>query len=127
MNQLALIAKTQSLIAAGDIVGAESALVELADAEGDGALMVVLGAPEVAALIPVIPGSAASFMISRAFRPIAARAQLGLERLLDDLERQPSLPLGSGQSAPPSSRLAREVGQVVRDITTEVRKALEEK
>jgi len=42
MNTLALIARTQSLIAAGDIVGAESALVELADAEGDGALMVVL-------------------------------------------------------------------------------------
>ena len=42
MNQLALVAKTQSLIAAGDIVGAESALVELADAEGDAALMVVL-------------------------------------------------------------------------------------
>ena len=42
MSQLALIAKTQSLIAAGDIVGAEAALVELADAEGDGALMVVL-------------------------------------------------------------------------------------
>ncbi|RZI84291.1 MAG: hypothetical protein EOP38_09595 [Rubrivivax sp.] len=43
MNQhLALIEKTQSLIAAGDIVGAESALVELADTEGDGALMVVL-------------------------------------------------------------------------------------
>jgi hypothetical protein len=42
MNHLALIAKTQSLIAAGDIVGAEAALVELADAEGDGALLVVL-------------------------------------------------------------------------------------
>ena len=42
MNHLALIAKTQSLIAAGDIVGAESALVELADTEGDCALMVVL-------------------------------------------------------------------------------------
>ena len=42
MNHLALIAKTQSLIAAGDIVGAESALVALADAEGDSALMVVL-------------------------------------------------------------------------------------
>jgi len=42
MNQLALIAKTQSLIAAGDIVAAEAALVELADTEGDGALMVVL-------------------------------------------------------------------------------------
>ena len=43
MNKhLALIAQTQSLIASGDIVGAESALVELADAEGDQALMVVL-------------------------------------------------------------------------------------
>ena len=42
MNHVALIEKTQQLIAAGDIVGAESALVELADAQGDGALMVVL-------------------------------------------------------------------------------------
>jgi hypothetical protein len=42
MDQLALIAKTQSLIAAGDIVGAERALVELADTEGDRALLVVL-------------------------------------------------------------------------------------
>jgi hypothetical protein len=42
MHHLALIEKTQALIAAGDIVGAESALVELADAEGDGALMEVL-------------------------------------------------------------------------------------
>jgi hypothetical protein len=41
-KHLALITKTQSLIAAGDIVGAEHALVELADAEGDQALMVVL-------------------------------------------------------------------------------------
>ena len=42
MNQLALIQKTQSLIAAGDIVGAESALVALADAEGDSELSLVL-------------------------------------------------------------------------------------
>lgn len=42
MNHLALITKTRSLIAAGDIVGAESALTELADTEGDRALMVVL-------------------------------------------------------------------------------------
>ena len=41
-NNLALITKTQSLIAAGDIVGAEGALVALADVEGDAALMVVL-------------------------------------------------------------------------------------
>lgn len=39
---LALIGKTHSLIAAGDISGAESALAELADTEGDNALMVVL-------------------------------------------------------------------------------------
>ena len=44
MNHLELIEKTTSLIAAGDIVGAESALAELADEEGDGALMVVLDA-----------------------------------------------------------------------------------
>ena len=42
MNQLALIEKTQALIASGDIVGAESVLTELADTEGDNALMVVL-------------------------------------------------------------------------------------
>ncbi len=42
MSQLAIIAKTQSLIAAGDIVGAEATLVELADTDGDHALMVVL-------------------------------------------------------------------------------------
>lgn len=42
MKHLALIEKTRSLIAAGDVVGAESALVQLADTEGDGALMLVL-------------------------------------------------------------------------------------
>ncbi|MGQ0596597.1 MAG: hypothetical protein ACT4O7_04955, partial [Aquabacterium sp.] len=42
MNEIALIQQTQSLIAAGDIVGAEAILVDLADREGDGALMVVL-------------------------------------------------------------------------------------
>ncbi|WP_290872441.1 hypothetical protein [Aquabacterium sp.] len=42
MSRLAIIEKTQSLIASGDIVGAESALVELADKEGDGALVEVL-------------------------------------------------------------------------------------
>lgn len=42
MNEIALIQQTQSLIAAGDIVGAEAILVDLADKEGDKALMVVL-------------------------------------------------------------------------------------
>jgi hypothetical protein len=42
MNAIALIEKTRSLIAAGDIAAAEAALADLADTEGDGALMVVL-------------------------------------------------------------------------------------
>jgi hypothetical protein len=42
MNHLALIEQTRSLIAAGDITGAEAALTELADTDGDGALVVVL-------------------------------------------------------------------------------------
>ena len=42
MNHLALIEKTQSLIAAGDISGAEAALVGLADTQGDNALVEVL-------------------------------------------------------------------------------------
>ena len=41
-NHLALITQTQSLIASGDIVGAEYALAELADTEGDHALMEVI-------------------------------------------------------------------------------------
>ena len=42
MNHLALIEKARSLIAAGDIAGAESALTALADSDGDGALVLVL-------------------------------------------------------------------------------------
>ena len=42
MNHVALIEKTRSLIAAGDINAAEAALSELADSDGDGALVVVL-------------------------------------------------------------------------------------
>ncbi len=42
MHHLALIEQTRALIAAGDIVGAEHALVALADRDGDGALMEVL-------------------------------------------------------------------------------------
>ena len=41
-KHLALITKTTALIEAGDIVGADAALTELADAEGDGALLLVL-------------------------------------------------------------------------------------
>jgi len=42
MNALALIEQTQALIAAGDIAAAEAALVEVADTQGDHALMEVV-------------------------------------------------------------------------------------
>ena len=54
MNQLALIEKTRALIASGDISGAESALGELADEEGDGALMVVLDQLEAKDILAVM-------------------------------------------------------------------------
>ena len=53
-QHLALIARTTSLIAAGDIVGAESALAELADTEGDGALVEVLGQLEPKDVLAVV-------------------------------------------------------------------------
>ena len=53
-QHLAVIARTTSLIAAGDIVGAESALAELADSEGDGALVEVLAQLEPKDVLAVV-------------------------------------------------------------------------
>lgn len=91
------------------------------------ALMIVLAAPPLAALIPILPLGGGGWLIAKQFRPIAMRAQLGLELALDELERRPAIGSGTRQGQPETGRIAREVGQVVRDITTEVRKALEEK
>lgn len=82
-------------------------------------------AAELLAMIPAAAGLGTGALTARSFRPISARAQLGLERMLDDLERRPAL--GAGSPPPRSQQIAREVGQVVKDITREVRKALEEK
>jgi hypothetical protein len=82
-------------------------------------------AAELLAMIPAVAGLGTGALTARSFRPISARAQLGLERMLDDLERRPALAAGS--PPPRSQQIAREVGQVVKDITREVRKALEEK
>lgn len=82
-------------------------------------------AAELLAMLPAAAGIGTGALTARAFKPISARSQLGLERALDELERRPALP---GGTAPPrSQQIAREVGQVVKDITREVRKALEEK
>lgn len=91
------------------------------------AIMGILGAPEFSLLLPVVPMGGAGWLVARLFRPIAERARLGLERALDDLERRPPLPPGSAlPPSPDTSRFAKDVGRVVRDITTEVRKAFDQ-
>ena len=89
MSNLALIAKTQSLIAAGDIIGAESALVELADTEGDRALMVVLEqlpAKDILAVIREYDNSRESVVNLLVTPEIFARAVV-IEKQYKDLTR----------------------------------------
>ena len=88
-KHLALIEKTQSLIAAGDIVGAESALVGLADAEGDGALMVVLEqlpAKDVLAVIREYDNSRES-VVGLLVTPAQFARAVVIEKLYKDLTR----------------------------------------
>ncbi len=89
MNHLALIEKTQSLIAAGDIVGAEHALVELADAEGDQALMVVLDllpAKDILAVIREYDNSKES-VINLLISPAQFARAVVIEKQYKDLSR----------------------------------------
>jgi hypothetical protein len=89
-----------------------------------GGVLVLIGAPLLVGLVPIVPMAVGGWFVARSFRGHAQRAQLGLERALDELERRPALP-GERQALPQGS-VARGVGQVVRDITQEVRKALKE-
>lgn len=89
MNHLALIEKTQSLIAAGDISGAEAALVELADAEGDGALVEVLAqlpAKDVLAVIREYDSSKDS-IINLMLTPAQFARAVVIEKQYRDLTR----------------------------------------
>ncbi|AYQ28547.1 MULTISPECIES: hypothetical protein [unclassified Polaromonas] len=88
-THLALIEKTQSLIAAGDIVGAEAALVGLADDEGDAALMVVLEQlppKDVLAVIREYDNSKAS-VVSLLLTPAQFARAVVIEKLYKDLTR----------------------------------------
>jgi hypothetical protein len=89
MQHLALIEKTQALIAAGDIVGAEHALVELADAQGDRALMEVLAqlpAKDVLAVIREYDDSKSS-IISLMLTPEQFANAVVIEKQYRDLTR----------------------------------------
>jgi hypothetical protein len=89
-----------------------------------GGAIILAGAPLLVGMLPMLPMMLAGWAIAHTFRGHAHRAQLGLERALDELERRPALP-GERPSVSKGS-IARGVGQVVRDITQEVRKALDE-
>jgi hypothetical protein len=87
-----------------------------------GALLSVLSVG--LAVIPVVVMTGSGWLVSRLYRQQAERIQLGLERALDELERNPVLALPA--SAQRTGQLARGVGSVVREIRDEVRRALEQ-
>jgi len=89
MHHLALIQHTQALIAAGDIVGAESALVALADEKGVGALMEVLAelpSKDVLAVIREYDDSRAS-IINLMLTPEQFARAVVIEKQYRDLTR----------------------------------------
>jgi hypothetical protein len=64
-----------------------------------------------------VAASSVGAVVARSFRARAQRAQLGLERALDELERMAAAPRLPGTQP--------RVGEVIRGIANEVRKALE--
>jgi hypothetical protein len=103
------------------LVGGGAALPVIGGAAG--VMLVVIGAPVLIGMAPVLPLAIGGWLVARSFRERAERAQLGLERALDELERNPVLPRERAVIAGPPQG----VGRVIRDIAQEVRKALEEK
>ncbi len=89
-----------------------------------GGLIVALGAPLALALVPMVPLGVGGWFTASRFRSISSRSQLGLERALDELEQRPLLAASTGDDTAPHP-LAKEVGRLVRDISREVRKAID--
>jgi hypothetical protein len=92
---------------------------------GSGIATFALGVPAALAIGALVPAFAIGFLISRSYRPIAARTRLGLERALDHLELRPSLPAPAKKASTKS--LGADVSSVVREIGNEVRKAISER
>lgn len=87
-----------------------------------GATLVLIGAPLLIGIVPLVPMTVGGWFVARSFRGRAQRAQLGLERALDELERRPALPKERTAIPPPPPG----VGRVLRDIAQEVRRSLGE-
>jgi hypothetical protein len=90
-----------------------------------GIVLGAMGAPLLLAGALAAPALIGGLAVSRAFRPVIERARLGLERALDELERHPLLPTAGDNTRPRA--IARDLGEVVLQITKEVKRAFEEK
>lgn len=90
-----------------------------------GIVLAALGAPLLIAGVVVIPALAGGVAVSRLFRGVNERSRLGLERALDELERHPALPSESATTRPRA--LGRDLGDVVLQITKEVKRAFEDR
>lgn len=104
-------------------IGGGAAVTSIGAATG--IVLAALGAPLLIAGVVAVPALAGGFAVSRIFRGVNQRAQLGLERALDELERHPALPSTTGKERPRA--LGRDLGEVVLQITKEVKRAFEEK
>jgi hypothetical protein len=104
-------------------IGGGAAVTSIGAATG--IVLAVLGAPLLIAGVVAVPALAGGVAVSRMFRGVNQRAHLGLERALDELERHPALPTSEAKARPRA--LGRDLGDVMLQITKEVKRAFEEK
>lgn len=78
-------------------------------------VLAALNAFWIVAAVPVVAGAGLAYIVSRQFRPVADRTQLGLERALDHVE---------GHAIKPSHQLPERAPGLIELITTEMRKAI---
>jgi hypothetical protein len=107
----------------GGFVGGGAAVTSV----GAAAVIVlgVLGAPLLIAGVVVLPAVVGGVAVSRIFRGVHQRSQLGLERALDELERHPTLPPSEHRERPRA--IGRDLGEVMLQISKEVKRAFEDK
>jgi hypothetical protein len=78
-------------------------------------ILTALNAFWVVAAAPIVAGAGLAYIVSRQFRPIVDRTQLGLERALDYVE---------GHAIKPSHQIPERAPGLIEMITTEMRKAI---
>lgn len=78
-------------------------------------VLTALSAVWFVALLPVVGGAGLAWLVTRSYRPIADRTQLGLERALDYVE---------GHAIKPAHELPDRSPGLLEMLTTEVRKAI---